>query len=326
MDEPAATSLALTRRERARRRFRDTTKRVLRAGFGAGQALGVDILPRHFYSSVPHLRELLADDSWRHASSMPGVRGADPDAQWRELVSWFTPEVRAALRATDVYRNACADNGAEGFGPMESQILHAFVAARRPARVVQVGAGVATSVMLAAADAHDIPLNLVAIDPYPTPMLQRLAAEGRIELRQEPAQTVDMSVFTDLGPGDLLFIDSTHTVKPGSEVNRLVLEVFPQLKAGVYTHLHDMYFPYDFPPDLAERLFFWNESTLVHAYLINNARTSLLVSGSWLALTHGEQLAQTLVGYDPARVRDGLFEGPRGDAHFPSSAYLVTQQ
>jgi hypothetical protein len=288
--------------------------------------LGVDILPRHFYSSVPHLRELRASATWRHASSMPGVTGADPDAQWAELESWFTPGVRTVLADVDIYAEACAANGAEGFGPMEAQILWAFIAARRPSRVVQVGAGVATSVMLAAAEAHGVPLKLTAIDPFPTPMLRRLAEEGRIELLQEPAQTVDMGTFTDLGPGDLLFIDSTHTVKPGSEVNRLVLEVFPRLNPGVYTHLHDICFPYDFPPDLHERLFFWSESTLIHAYLINNERTSLLVSTSWLSLTHAENLAATLVGYDPAAVRDGLFHGRRGGGHFPSSAFLVTKE
>lgn len=326
MDERAVSTPGPSGHRFPRRRVRETAKRMLRYGFGVGQALGVDVLPRHFYSSVPHLRELKQSESWRYASSMPGVTGADPEAQWAELTSWFTPDVRAALAAKDVYADACANNGAEGFGPMEAQILYAFIATCRPSRVVQVGAGVATSVMLAAAEAHDVPLKLVAIDPFPTPMLQDLAAEGRIELLQEPAQTVDMSTFTDLGPGDLLFIDSTHTVKPGSEVNRLVLEVFPRLNPGVYTHLHDIFFPYDFPPDLHERLFFWSESTLIHAYLINNERTSLLVSTSWLALTHAGDLAEILIGYEPAVVADGLFDGPRGTRHFPSSAFLVTKE
>lgn len=307
------------------RRSRDRGKRLLHGVFRVGQRVGVDVLPRHFYSSVPDLRELKASDSWQAPSTMPGVAGTDVAAQLTEARAWFTPEVVAALNETDVHADACTENGADGYGPMEAQFLHAFIATRKPRRVVQVGAGVSTAVILAAAKRHKIDVEVVAIDPYPTPLLERLAADGSITLLRSPAQTVALDTFTSLDEGDLLFVDSTHTVKVGSEVNRLILEVFPQLKPGVVIHVHDIMFPYDYQPDTLDgRLFFWDESTLLHAFLIDNAHAGILLSQSMLGHAKTSELGEFLVGYRPAATSQGLFDGDRAGAHFPSATYLLT--
>src|SRR5207249_4543131 len=107
--------------------------------------------------------------------------------------------------------------------------------------------------------------NLVCIDPYPTQYLKSAATEGRISLIAKKAQEVDLSTFTDLQHGDLLFVDSTHTVKPGSEVNHIILEVLPRLRTGCYVHFHDIYFPYDYQTSLLNTVFFSGESALLHA-------------------------------------------------------------
>ena len=306
------------------RRTRDQGKRVLHGAFRWGQRVGVDVLPRHFYSSVPDLQALENDHSWRRPLDMTGVRGAEIDDQVRTAGEWFTPAVRDVLAGRDVHASAVAENGADGYGPMEAQFLHAFVATRRPARVVQIGAGVSTAVILDAAAVHGLDVEVTCIDPYPTELLVRLADEGRVTLVREPAQTVDLATLTALGPGDLLFIDSTHTVKVGSEVNRLVLEVLPLLDPGVVVHVHDIMFPYDYPVDLLDgRLFFWGESTLLHAWLVHNQHASILLSQSMLAHGAADRLDDLLVGYRPAAVRDGLFDGPRGDRHFPSATWVL---
>lgn len=256
---------------------------------------------------------------------MPGVAGADVEAQLKEARAWFTTDVTAALNDTDVHADACAENGADGYGPMEAQFLHAFIATRRPRRVVQVGAGVTTAVILAAAKRHGVDVAVTAVDPYPTPLLERLASDGAITLLRSPAQTVAMETFTDLEEGDLLLVDSTHTVKVGSEVNRLILEVFPRLQPGVVVHVHDIMFPYDYQPDALDgRLFFWDESTLLHAFLIGNDHASILLSESMLVHAKQSELKEILVGYKPARMQDGLFAGARDGAHFPSATYLLT--
>ncbi len=306
------------------RRARDRGKQSMHRVFRWGQRAGVDILPRHFYSSVPDLRALEDDDSWRRASEMPGVRGTDLDEQLAELSTWFTPAVRERLRVDAVHADAVRRNGGEeGYGPMESQVLYAFVATRRPSHVVQVGAGVSTAVILAAADHHDVDVTITCVDPYPTELLEQVAEDDRVRLVREPAQTVAMETFTQLAHGDLLFVDSTHTVKVGSEVNRLVLEVLPRLTDGVVVQFHDVMFPYDYPVDLLDgRFFFWNESTLLQAFLAGNDRARILASGSMLHHARREDLRRLLVGYRPANTVDGLFaDGVEG--HFPSATWFA---
>lgn len=306
------------------RRIRDILKRRLHTAFRIGQRLGVDVLPRHFYSSIPDVRELSSSDVWRRPTSLYGVAGTDTNVQLAELSGWLTDDVRAVFAAADVHAAAVERNGADGYGPMEAQILHGFIANRRPKQVVQVGAGVSTAVILAAAAQHGVDVAVTAVDPFPTDLLTELDATDEITLLREPAQTVDLEVFTTLGAGDLLFIDSTHTVKVGSEVNRLILEVLPRLAPGVVVHVHDITFPYDYQPDTdAGRLFFWDESTMLHAFLIHNSHASILVSSSMLVHEQNSVLDSLLVGYRPTPMRDGTFSGGRDGRHFPSSTYLA---
>ncbi len=309
------------------RRARDHAKRGLRKAFELGQRVGVDVLPRHFYSAIPDVRALRATTGWRSARSMVGVAGLDVKAQLDELENWFTGEVRDALESHDVYLAAVEANGAAGYGPAEASVLYAFVASQRPRRVVQIGAGVSTAVVLDAAERHGFNVDITCIDPYPTELLERLAASGRITLVRERAQDVELEVMTSLDSGDLLFVDSTHTVKPDSEVNRIVLEVLPRLSTGVMVHFHDIWFPFDYPRDLLEEtLFFWNESTLLHAFLLDNARFEVSVSCSFLHYRAKEPLTRLIPGYRAEPDQDGLRQPGAEPGHFPASTYLRVVQ
>lgn len=303
------------------RRLKTAGKQALHGLFALGQGLGVNILPRHFYSQIPDLAAMKHDRSWRAPMSMAGVAGADIAGQVAFL-EHCAPASAAPGR--DIHAEAIASNGSDGgYGPIEAAFLYAFVRTWKPARVVQVGCGVSTAVILAAgADAGYRP-EVVCIDPYPTGYLSRESAAGRIRLEATPAQTADLALLTDLKAGDLLFIDSTHAVKPGSEVNRIVLEVLPRLAAGVFVHFHDIYFPYDYPRRLlTEDLFFHSESTLVHAYLAGNPRCRIEAALSMLHYAAPQALAGRFSQYRPQANDDGL-AGSDG-LHFPSALWLRT--
>lgn len=292
--------------------------------FLAGQRLGFDILPRHFYSNIPDIRELRRSDSWRRPGSMVGIDGTDLDRQIKFIEDWCPQSRRDLLTRAAIHEIACKENGATGYGTVESDLLYCFIIARKPNRIIQVGAGVATSVMLQAASAAGYAPEIVCVEPYPNPYLRRLAAERKIELLALKAQEVEISTLTSAGPRGFLFVDSTHTTKPGSEVNRIILEVLPRLDPGCYVHFHDIYFPYDYQCDVLNSVFFWGESSLLHAFLIHNARYSIATSLSMLHHGRSEELRRLMPNYRPATMDCGLrisTEGPF-ERHDPSSIYL----
>jgi hypothetical protein len=253
---------------------------------------------------------------------MAGVAGADIESQMSFLRGCCPPPLPERLRQGGIYRHACQENGEPGYGPVEADFLFCFVTTKRPNRIVQVGCGVSTAVILLAAKEANYTPRVICVDPFPTRYLTRTAENKLIELIPKPAQEVDLKVLTALDAGDLLFVDSTHAVRPGSEVNRIILEVLPRLPAGCFVHFHDIYFPYDYQSTLLTGLFFAGESTLLHAFLIDNRRYSIAISLSMLHHACPQQMQSLLPNYRPAVMHYGLHTTDRGSGHFPSATYL----
>ncbi len=304
-----------------RRTLKGLGKRGLRTVLEQGQRLGVSILPRHFYSEVPDLRALRASSRWRRSRSMSNVSGIEIQDQL-EFVRCCCRRLDRAegLRDRDIHARACLDNGGAGYGPIESEFLHAFIRETRPPQVIQVGCGVSTAVMLRAAAEAGHEMDLICVDPFPSAFLRDAADEGRIRLIASPAQELESKFFEGLAEGGLLFVDSSHVVGPGSEVNLLILEVLPRLRPGHWIHFHDIYFPYDYQRGLlGDELFFSNESALLMALLIGNPRLSIRASLSMLHYDCPDELRELFPDYRPARSHDGL---SASEGHFPSSIYL----
>lgn len=303
------------------RQAKEGIKNASHGVFVLGQHLGFDLLPRHFYSQIPDFRELRRDRSWMAPRTMFGVQGVEVDGQLAFVQGCMSEEVRNLLHTEDVYSDACRENGEPGYGKIEADFLFCYMGAYRPRRVVQVGAGVSTAVILHAAKAFAIETEVTCIDPYPTEFLRGCAEQGRIQLIPRRFQEVGVEICSGLGEGSLLFIDSTHTVKPGSEVNLIVLEALPRLQTGCRVHFHDIDFPYDYHPRLNETLFFWGESTLLHAFLTCNSRFRIEASLSMLHSAKCAEMVELFLGYRPSRMDHGLIvDGFAG--HFPNSIYL----
>ena len=238
--------------------IKNLVKQNLRRVFELGQRAGVDVLPRHFYSQVPDVHELRQTTAWRRPRRMDSVRGHQLKQQIQFAERICQRDYVQHAIAEQVYERACADNGEPGYGPIEALFLYAFIRSARPQRIVQAGAGVSTAVILMAARDAEYRSELRCVDPFPTEYLQREAAGGHIQLVARPAQDVIAEQAASLRAGDLLFVNSTHTVKPGSEVNVIVLDVLRALApAGTWVHFHDITFPYDYTRRVtSEDLFF----------------------------------------------------------------------
>jgi predicted O-methyltransferase YrrM len=296
---------------------RASIKRLLHGGFLVGQKFGIDILPRHFYSEIPDLRRLRRANTWKTAYSMVGIAGADLNSQ----LAFFRDVMESSSEGgRTVYARACEENGANGYGVMEAQFLFAFIRRRKPKRVLQVGAGVSTSVMLYAASSAGYSAEMLCVDPFPTKFLRDSAETGTLELIERPVEELDVSYASRLQAGDLLFIDSTHTLGPAGEVTRLIVEWLPRLAAGVEVHFHDIMFPYDYMPDTLDgALFFPHEAPLLLAFLCMNPSFEILCSLSMLF--HGRRSEMGLLSSGNAMpvMDEGLALSP---GSVPSSIYL----
>jgi predicted O-methyltransferase YrrM len=293
--------------------------------FVAGDRLGWHLLPKHYYTANHDVHWLRNNPSlWAKPNDFRRVHW-DVEEQLSWLRQIISPTSIAEVSGLTVYRELSAQRAGPGFGPIESQVLHCFIRAIRPRRVVELGAGVSSLCMLKAdqlnrADGSE-PMALTCIEPHPW---DGLGDTTGLQLIREPAQSVDTSIFESLQSGDLLFIDSSHAVKVGSEVPRIYLDIIPGLRPGVHVHIHDIYFPYLYPPDILRTYLAWQESTLLLALLVGNPHLAVSCSLSALHHARASSLQQLLPDYRPQELRDGLHTSS-STGMFPSSIYLQTQ-
>ena len=112
-----------------------------------------------------------------------------------------------------------------------------------------------------------------------------------LRLLTSPIQAVPVAVVADLGPGDVLFIDSTHVVKAGSDVNHIIFELLPSLAPGVYVHFHDIFGNFEYPAEWVYQRRAWSEAYLVRAFLQFNSDFQVALFTSWLWAYHRQALA-----------------------------------
>jgi hypothetical protein len=235
---------------------------------------GVHVVPVHFYEPIPDLGRLSSSVWTSYELEMPDVA----DGLLR-----MQPHDLAQLEGRHGFKN---ENSY--FASLDALALYAFVREQKPATIVEVGSGMSTRIALAALEDNGTG-RLITIEPYET---ERMPNPPTFAV---PVQEAPLAVFDSLQPSDILFIDSSHVSKVGSDVNHLILRVLPRLAHGVLVHFHDIYLPDEYPEALVQTKHrFWNEQYLLHAYLIGNSRTQILWSSHHAATRSQPQLADAL--------------------------------
>ncbi|MSS10447.1 hypothetical protein FYJ38_17580 [Clostridium sp. WB02_MRS01] len=171
--------------------------------------------------------------------------------------------------------------------------LHCMLRILAPKRVIEVGSGYTSAVML---DTNEFYLNnqvkFKFIEPYPSLLKTLLKPNDEIELLPVGLQDVSLSVFEELEEGDILFIDSTHVSKVGSDVNYLFFDIFPRLAHGVYIHLHDIFYPFEYPKEWIFSGKIWNELYLLRAFLQNNNNYKILFFQNMMEKRHKDKFLE----------------------------------
>jgi predicted O-methyltransferase YrrM len=190
------------------------------------------------------------------------------------------------------------------FPRLDAAAAYAIVRTRRPARIVEVGSGHSTRFLARAVLDGRLATRITCIDPEPRASLAGLDVDWQRSLVQDVAA----DALVKLMPGDLLFIDSSHVLMPGSDVDRLLGDVVPRLAAGTLLHLHDVFLPDPYPESWAWRGY--NEQCAL-APLLTGGGFDLVFASRYLATRH------------PARLQKGVLRDlPLDPAAFESSLWL----
>jgi predicted O-methyltransferase YrrM len=280
-------------------------KLILEGAFPVFERLGLHVLPIHFYSPVPDTRQLRRNfERWHREWSIAGI---DIDVEYqRRLVKELAAFASEFDRLPSEAEVASRGFG-EGDAEVESRVLHAILRLLKPRVLVEVGSGVSTFFSANALSINKrqdgVDGQIVCIEPYPHRALKALptVADIRIDVIAKPVQDVELSLFQRLGEGDVLFIDSSHVSKLDSDVDRIYLEIIPSLRPGVFIHVHDIPFPYLTPNPrywVFKKHRFWNEASLLHAFLTYNSVFRIVLSLSYLHCKDSDAL-RVLPGYDP---------------------------
>ncbi|TMB78373.1 MAG: class I SAM-dependent methyltransferase, partial [Chloroflexi bacterium] len=175
------------------------------------------------------------------------------------------------------------------FDGTDALVAYCMVRQFQPRLIIEIGSGL-SSLLLAQAAARNSSSNLTCIEPFPRELVRK-GFPGLRSLIEKKVQDIDVEFFSQLESRDLLFIDSSHTVKVGGDVNYLFLEVLPRLNPGVIVHVHDIFLPFEYRRDwVMDEFRFWGEQYLLQAFLTFNSEFEVLMANRYLAHRYLEDL------------------------------------
>lgn len=249
--------------------------------------LGVVPVVDHYYE--PFFEKRIQSDEKTVNRQLPGVDFA-PSNQ-RQLLSQFSyaseiSDVEFGDPETNRFR---IDNGS--FEAGDAEIWYQVIRYYKPSRICEIGSGQSTLLAQKAIarnkrDDPNYTCRHLCVEPYENPWL----AETGVELVRAEVETLDPGFFADLGANDILFIDSSHIIRPDGDVLFEYLEILPRLKRGVIVQIHDIFSPSDYPERWKrDEIKFWNEQYLLEAFLSENSHWEVLLALNYLNTHyHGE--------------------------------------
>jgi hypothetical protein len=296
--------------------FRDAAAGIIRSAvkktFPIWERFGIHVTPNHFYEPIPDTRSL-GDNLWTNPSALVGLQ-MNEEGQ-RRLLEMFASNYRSEYEGlpkdrTPIPYRYYVNNGA--FESVDGELLYSMIRHFRPRRIIEVGSGNSTylsaqAILKNAEDNNGYECELTAIEPYPNPVLKK-GFPGLTGLIQKRIQDVPFSEFEKLGENDILFIDSSHVLKIGSDVQYEYLEILPRLRKGVLVHSHDIFLPSEYPKEwVLKNHIFWTEQYLLQAFMAFNDSFEVLLAASYIHVRHPEWLESAFSSYDRGYRWPGSF-------------------
>lgn len=246
--------------------------------------------PGHFYSPLIHRNEWRADAARLFAEpprTLPGIELCeDEQLQLLEHFARLYPDIPFKPQRGPGQRYQYEN---EAYSYSDAIFLNCMLRHVKPRRFVEVGSGWSSCATLDTNERYFGNLiQTTFIEPHPALLLDLTSAADQERFRLLPMRLQDVPIeeFTALEAGDILFVDSTHVSKLGSDVNRLFFEILPALAPGVYLHIHDVFYPFEYPRIWIEQGRSWNEAYLLRAFLQHNTQWRIVLMNTFLEHFH----------------------------------------
>jgi hypothetical protein len=240
---------------------------------------GYHIRPIHYYEPLPDFRSITTEQITRRRSY------AAIDFAWEEQLAL----INQMASYKDELSTVEFDFNNDFFSGFDAAVYYSLIRHLQPQQIIEIGGGHSTRIA-----GHALARNgkgrLTCIEPFPEARL--LDANLSVKIIQKRVEEIDVDFFSCLEKDDILFIDSSHAVKFGSDVCYEFLEVLPHLKPGVWIHVHDIFFPHDYPAEwLLDRRLALNEQYLLEAFLAFNKSFIPQLANYWICLDHADAAA-----------------------------------
>lgn len=245
----------------------------------------------HYYSPIVNLENIRKRENqiWNKDHKTAGIDlNTEAQLELIKILSKYYPEQPFKAEKQENLRFNFLNNY---YSFTDGIILYSLIRHLKPKRIIEIGSGYSSAVML---DTNEIFLNnsiqFTFIEPLPDRLNNLLSHKehNSATILEKEVQTVSLEIFKTLEAGDILFIDSSHVIKTGGDVNFLIFEVLPLLKTGVLVHFHDIYYPFEYPKEWVYKGLNWNETYTLRAFLMYNSDFEIILFSDYLHKFHSE--------------------------------------
>lgn len=261
--------------------------------------LKVDVVVANYYSPIPDVSSIRRSMCSR--SEMAGIEMNEHSQL--ELLADMQSHFKAEYEKFPTVSNSVPCQyytSSKTFKAVDAAVLYSMVRKLAPKQIIEAGSGDSTRLISQALmknETEGVDCRYRVIDPYPSDFV-RNGLPGLSHLTIDRVENIPISAFKELSARDILFIDSSHVLKSGGDVQFEFLEVLPRLGPGVYVHVHDIYLPADYPESYFAKGYYLTEQYLLQAFLTFNREYEVIWASHFMHLNHPEKLAQAVNAYN----------------------------
>lgn len=253
----------------------------------------------HFYSPIVDPKDIRSRENqiWNKSDVVAGVDlNIEQQIDLLTNLKQFPPDIQWPVEQPTEETKYFYSN--DQYPILDAEFLYSMIRFAKPKNIIEIGSGFSSLITAEVnKDFFQESINFLCIEPYPRQFLLN-GVRGITKLIQEKVENVELSFFSILNAGDILFIDSSHVSKAGSDVNYLFFEILPTIKPGVLVHIHDIFLPDEYPKEwVIDQGRNWNEQYLLRAFLQFNKDWEVVWSGYLMGTRYTTQVQSTFPNY-----------------------------